>query len=204
MHCKHKWLRGSYTYQRKPARPTNIWERCKLCGEQRERKPTPEEIREIRPEILEGTRHSKALHRLWRAFMSAFDKAKDKSEAAERFAKTHKDVKLVGCDDDVHANSLLVFVPHVDPKANLKLDKSTCGAPYWGTSVKYIPQCTGEKPIAFFLYPSHLKGLIAALTELQKRQDRLNAPWERRIRRLRAKWRKEDAQKKRARTSQAP
>jgi len=197
MTCKHKWGQGSYSYQTKPPRPVNIWERCKLCGERRERKPTLEEIRKIRPEICEGNRHTKAVHRLWHTFCNALEKAKDKMEAAEKFAKTHKDVKLVWCDDDVHASSFLVLVPHVDPKAKLKLSKSTCSEPYWGTSVKYFPQCTGEKPITFFLYPNHLKGLIEALTELQKRQDKLNAPWERRIQRYLAKWKKEEAQKKR-------
>lgn len=197
--CKHKWSRSSYSYTGKPPRPVTIWERCKLCGERRERKPTPKEVKEIIPQIREGNRHTKAIHRLWHAFCAALEKARDKMEAAEKFAKTHKDVKLVWCDDNVHASSLLVFVPHGDPQAKLKLDKSTCGEPYWGTSVTYIPQCTGEKPITFFLYPGHLRGLLEALTVLQKRQDRLNAPWERRIERYRAKWRKEDAQRKRKR-----
>lgn len=75
-------------------------------------------------------------------------------EAVRKWAKKHPSVIIIGCDDDFHAGSDLVLIPHED-KYQL-----------WGVTVLYIPQCTGEKPIRFFLYPGHLQGLLEGLNKM--------------------------------------
>ena len=78
--------------------------------------------------------------------------------AVERWAlKYPSDVIVTYCDDSYHASSLLVFIKHQAIKH-----------PYWGTTMVYIPQCTGENPIEIFLYPTHATNLRACLAKLRK------------------------------------
>ncbi len=70
---------------------------------------------------------------------------------AERFPK---DVQVLSCDDHAHAGSSLVIIEHKAPRR------------YMGTTVVFIPQCTGENPICFFLYPEHRKAFVKALQSL--------------------------------------
>jgi hypothetical protein len=67
-----------------------------------------------------------------------------------------KNPQIIEChvDDDYHAGSSIYLIPHED---QYKL---------WGVSCMYVPQCTGEKPIRFFLYPGHLNGLIEGLEKM--------------------------------------
>lgn len=67
-------------------------------------------------------------------------------------------IEITRCDDDWHAGSDLVLIQHKDKKG------------YFGTTIVYIPQCTGEKPIRFFLYECHRKNLIKALQNIKKFQ----------------------------------
>jgi len=101
------------------------------------------------------------IHKLYHRYIALKNKAKQESNydamvLAEKFANKNPSVKIVGVDDDVHAGSDLVIIPHID-KYHL-----------WGLSVEYIPQCTGESPIRFFLYPGHLKRLIETLQDYAK------------------------------------
>lgn len=101
------------------------------------------------------------VHRVWHDFQARFLGEDgetwnmigyDLMRAVRRWAKPYKnDVKVVGCDDDFHASSSLVLIEH---KAEDQ---------YMGTTVVFIPQCTGEKPTRFFLYPRHRTELIMSL-----------------------------------------
>ena len=76
----------------------------------------------------------------------------------EKYVEQHPEILVVGVDDDYFAGSSLVLVPHNDKKTG----------EYFGTSVIYVPQCTGEDPIRFFLYPGHARGLLEAFRTLGK------------------------------------
>jgi len=65
------------------------------------------------------------------------------------FLRNHVTVAYV--DDDSHASSVVFLVPHY---TNYR---------YMGTSVWYVPQCTGEEDIRFFLYPGAHREMIRAL-----------------------------------------
>jgi len=72
------------------------------------------------------------------------------------FSKRNPAVLRVGVDDDCHAGSDVYLIPH---ESRYEL---------WGVTVLYIPQCTGEKPIRFFLYPNHLRAMMKALEVMAK------------------------------------
>lgn len=133
------------------------------CGELRERSATRQE----RAAHARMWHESKSMHRLYHAFIDKFQvRLKGKPDAwrwsgyamSERvydWARHRKQVRIVGCDDSVFAGSDLVFIPHA-------LKDS-----YMGTSVIYIPQCTDEQPIEFFLYPSHHEALLRVLKAIK-------------------------------------
>ena len=80
------------------------------------------------------------------------------SERIEQYTKKHPEIIVTRVDDNYFAGSDLVLIPHNDDKTK----------EYFGTTVVYVPQCTGEDPIRFFLYPWHARGLLRALGQLQK------------------------------------
>ena len=83
----------------------------------------------------------------------------DLMKRVERWAKKYpEEVTIVGCDDAYFAGSTIVLIEH-------RTEKS-----YMGTSMYYIPQCTGEAPTQLFLYPWHRTNLIAALRKLGKKR----------------------------------
>lgn len=162
--------------------------RCS-CKEERSRKMTKEELHHLKDDgtTLTSIRVPRKfdVHYVWHKFVKAFKKeidiqwneytSKDKNgkdkkvrfrtsnlvykwsgfELAKRIEKWAKrwpnDIKIVGCDDAYHAGSDLVLIEHKAP------------VNYMGTTVLYIPQCTSEQPIEFFLYPYHRKELVRAL-----------------------------------------
>lgn len=67
--------------------------------------------------------------------------------------------KVINCpvDDNSHASSDLLLIPHEDKNE------------YWGTTVMFIPQCNNEQGV-FFLYPPDLSNLIKELQKIEKRQ----------------------------------
>lgn len=104
----------------------------------------------------------------------------------EKWAKRYpEDVRITGIDDDHFASSMLVLVEH-------RLRDQ-----YMGTSVVVIPQCTGEAPIVFFMYPGHRNALAKTLNAI----DRASKPVKAREREA-AKLR--DAEAKRAITLPKP
>lgn len=70
--------------------------------------------------------------------------------AVEKFIKRScPEIKIVHCDDDVYAGSIILLIPH----------------PKMGISVMFIPQCTGIQN-RFFLYDTHFKMLISELKKM--------------------------------------
>lgn len=76
---------------------------------------------------------------------------------AEAFAKKHVDdgVRITNCDDDVHASSSVLYIPHETRNE------------YWGTSLVIIPQM--GNPAIIFLYPRHASKMIEVLSEINNR-----------------------------------
>jgi hypothetical protein len=112
----------------------------------------------------------KCYHEFLRRFCEKDDdavfkyKGYDLMQRVERWAKRWShDVQLVHCDDDYHAGSLLVLIQHQQPHD------------YMGCTVVFIPQCTGEAPIRFFLYNDDRDSLIKALDVVRK-QARVKRP----------------------------
>lgn len=148
----------------------NVTFRCK-CGEQVERKMTREERSKFREQMSLGRfiKPENDIHRVWHSFSKKFiTRVNGKDEfndcpVAElgdkviRWAKKFpKDVKIVGCDDSYFSCSDLVLIEHRTARK------------YMGTSVVFIPQCSGDPPAQFFLYPGHLDDLINALKTIKK------------------------------------
>jgi hypothetical protein len=73
-------------------------------------------------------------------------------EKVEKWAtKFPRDVRIVGVDDDYFTSSCLVLIEHQTEHH------------YMGTTAVFIPQCTGEPPTRFFLYPDRRNQLRSAL-----------------------------------------
>ena len=66
------------------------------------------------------------------------------------YAKKNPEIRIVGCDDSVHASSMIVLIPH----------------PTMGITMMFIPQCTGVQN-EMFLYPNHYKMLLDTLNEMR-------------------------------------
>jgi hypothetical protein len=110
-------------------------------------------------------------------------------------AKNPKRVLTVGVDDSHYSSSSLTFVTHeAASDGGDPFNPRQKSEPVWhGVSVYYIPQCTGEDPIQFFLYPRDLDGVLKALQTLKKRM--LTFPKVRREQRQSAQHRREKKRK---------
>lgn len=72
-------------------------------------------------------------------------------ERVERYVKKQcPEIKIVNCDDDHHAGSILLLIPH----------------PEHGITIMFIPQCTYTQNV-FFLYDNHHKKLIEELEKMK-------------------------------------
>jgi hypothetical protein len=107
--------------------------------------------------------HSMKVHKIWHKFekflisnygenfhskLSGYDVQKN----IEKFVENKcPEIKIVNCDDEVFASSILVLVPH----------------PKMGITILFIPQCTtiGNH---FFLYESHFKSFTKELDKMKK------------------------------------
>jgi len=66
-------------------------------------------------------------------------------ERIEEYAKTHKDeIVIIYCDDNYYTLSILVLIPHKSKKE------------YWGTTVIFVPQCSGIRNELFLCADSHV------------------------------------------------
>lgn len=137
---------------------------CETCGERIVRSTNENEV-----EFCKMDLQGNELHRVWFDFREKFWPFDDEQwlrtgiglmDAVEEWAKGFPDdVRVVVCDDDVHATSLLVSIGHC------------CRLPgreqYMGTSVVFIPQCAlNLTPSVFFLYGSARKEMIRVLQEI--------------------------------------
>lgn len=142
--------------------------RCK-CGERRERSLSPTERKVVREKFKADADDTLRLHAIYHEFVKKFTSEPtadspskwkyvgyDLMVKAEKWAEKHPTVQVVSVDDDYHAGAELILIPHQNDKT------------YFGTTVIYIPQCTGENPIKFFLYPGHRIGLANALSKVCK------------------------------------
>jgi len=158
--------------------------KCKSCGFEVDRKSTKADINCIK-NMFKCTPRTN-IHRVWHDFSNKFTmiiriKGKptkigkkkfypreerwrwtgyDLMVRVEKWAKKYKnDVTIVRCDDNYHAGSKMVLIQH----------RKQHNAEYMGTSIVFIPQCTGENPSRIFLYPDHHDSLIKALKEIKRR-----------------------------------
>lgn len=139
--------------------------RCVHCGLQTGRVPTKTEQKKMREDFKKDEQYNKKMHHVYHTFIKRFyDDGKNQWKltgyafmvAVEKWARRHPEVIVNRCDDRISAGSRLVLIPH-------KVNKR-----YWGTTVIFIPQCSGENPTEIFLYPSHKTDLIKSLHSLQK------------------------------------
>jgi len=71
-------------------------------------------------------------------------------EKIENYVKKNPEIKIVECDDDINAGSILLLIPH----------------PKFGITVMFIPQCTSVQN-TFFLYEGNCEQLIKTLTDMK-------------------------------------
>ena len=146
---------------------------CQKCKTETTVIPTGSTAKEVAAYTKETERRSTAIHQLWHKFCKQF-KTKDGawrhqdpyqlSLTVEALCGTKgwEGLHVVRCDDAVHAGSDLILVEHCDHKTGY----------YFGTTIVYVPQCTGEPPTEFFLYLSHLKQLLTVLQTIKKKSGR--------------------------------
>lgn len=140
--------------------------RCE-CEETRNRPMTDSERKRYAASDKRGWDRCKRMHAVSHDFKKQF---KDKegrqwkwvgwelTERVTRWSKKYpKDVIICGVDDSYHASSDMVLILHRE-----SLRKN------WGTTVVVIPQCDGQPPMEFFMYPAHRKGIQEALTRISK------------------------------------
>lgn len=168
MTCKHRWKIAAWSSK-------DIHEACR-CGERRERAPTKTEARQLARYFKEQHRPM-GVHKVWDAYGKAMGDliGYARMEAARKWAEKKGHVRsgaisFATVDDNHFCGSLLVFITHETKREHIGDFKSRRHAPSWmGVTVEYIPQCTGEKPVRFFLYPSDLHSTQIALKALAKR-----------------------------------
>lgn len=92
-----------------------------------------------------------------------------------RFVARHPTVVRCHVDDAVFSNSALYLVPGYGvnpphPKGTERIHSflPKPGREWFGVQVLYVPQCTGEQPTSFFLYPSDHTSLLAGLKALAR------------------------------------
>ncbi len=175
--CKHRFRFAWYSGRGRGGRKIKILKktllskaltfgfRCDKCGEQVERKATPKE-RALHDKRVAWPRKPH-VHTVWHEFQRRFKKnghgeneyrliGYDLMVSVEKWAKKYpREVRCVGIDDSYFASSLLLLVEHRHSRG------------YMGTTAVVIPQCTGDKPMEFFLYPNDRNSLIAALVNIR-------------------------------------
>jgi len=152
-----------------------VGEACK-CGARREREATTAEAKKLRAASKLMWAQGKALHALAHSVDRRFkngpykwkEKGWDLIEKLEKFIAKRPQIRMARVDDSSFSNSELVFIPHT-------YDAPKLGCSYMGTTVVFVAQCTGDPPVEFFLYPSHLRNLIETLQAIEKEQNQVNA-----------------------------
>ena len=171
--CKHNWKNNGTTC-------TERYERCSKCNERRTVKLTKEEQRkekkQLREMLFPKPEHN--VHRVYHRFCRIFGdgltipwkyKGYEMMKRVQRWAKYYPDdVQILRCDDNHYCGSDLILIKH---KSKGSADKPP---QYHGITVVYIPQCSGEDPVEFFLYPDHQIELEKALKASRIASQKLN------------------------------
>jgi hypothetical protein len=137
------------------APPMVVILRCTKCREEKERPATEKEEAQRR----EGNRLSAQLHKPWHEIRKATENLVScdaMSKFSELQEKYPEHVHIAGIDDDHFCGSDLVLVEHRSEKY------------YWGTTAIVIPQCTGEAPLRFFMYPGHMQNVLESFAKIQR------------------------------------
>jgi len=161
-HHRHKM----YVASVRGLNPTVVTFQCD-CGFSQCQSATPSETRAYKQYDKASHEYSKSLHSIYHNFARKFMLG-DMTQIfkvggyalmcrVEKWAEKFPTVKCIHCDDSVHAGSLMVLIPHETKEE------------YWGTTVVFIPQCTGEPPTSLFLYPNHHHNLISELINIRRR-----------------------------------
>jgi hypothetical protein len=111
------------------------------------------------PEYVKMKKETDKVHRVWHKFerflVKTFGKDYHKEmigyeamQKVEKYVESNPQITITFCDDAYYSSSILVIVPH----------------PNHGNTVFFMPQCTTHQN-HFFLYPSHQKMLMEALTK---------------------------------------
>jgi hypothetical protein len=174
----------AFQARREAACKKHVWKWCSRCGEEEEqrckkcgkhrtvklsKKQAAKHRRELKQMLSPKPEHN--IHRVYHKFVHLFGDGLFKPWVAtgyelmkkvSRWAKHYPDdVHILSCDDNHHCGSDLVLIEH-------KPQKPIKGKYEWfGITVVYIPQCSGEDPIQFFLYPGHQNGLERKLREIR-------------------------------------
>lgn len=137
--------------------------RCVECGHEEERPATEEALAENR----ERCRLNGQIHVQWHAFKKRFYGVDPHGpprvrgyemmcELDEFCAEFPDHTHVARIDDSYHSGSRLLFIEQRNEKE------------YWGTSVVVIPQCSGEAPLSFFMYPNHFQSVLQAMAAIQR------------------------------------
>lgn len=141
--------------------PLKLGFRCTRCGEGVERKATAGERKFHASNVAWESKPN--AHAIWHKFVRRFKGEHDKylvdgftlMKKVEKWALRYpNDVRVLSIDDSHFASSILVLIEHRTART------------YVGTTAVVIPQCTGEAPIEFFMYPDHRDGILSALTKI--------------------------------------
>jgi hypothetical protein len=148
---------------------------CRTCQKSIERPMTALEIAAFTKIDKVEDERGRAVHALWHEFSRRFQDRSDPAksgkwllsgwammEKVEKWANRElRGIEVLRCDDSYHASSDLILIPHA-VYIKGKVDY------YWGTTVVYVPQCSGDPPAEFFLYGNHAKGFRDALDGVVK------------------------------------
>lgn len=139
------------------APPMVIILRCTKCRSEKERPATEAEKAARR----ESNRLQAQIHKPFHEIGEATEDLSS-MEAMGKFAEFQEKypeyVHIASIDDDHHCGSELVLIEHRSEKY------------YWGTTAVVIPQCTGEAPLRFFMYPGHMQSVLEAFAAIQRHQ----------------------------------
>lgn len=155
MKHKHEWVVKSYC-----GGMTDY--ACAECGAAKTSQTTKKQAQELE----RNDKRIEQTHALYHLLLAKyFDESTNKwkkkgwefIQIMEKWAKKYpKDIFNAGVDDNYHAGSDIFFIRHGTKRSHM------------GYTALYIPQCTGEDPIAFFLYPGDHENLIKVLTKIWK------------------------------------
>lgn len=142
--------------------------RCS-CGLTKEREPTKQEHKKIDTHWRKENARSGALHKVYHSFVKKFKTENrwkksgyDLMTSVEKWAETHPSVTVSGCDDNLFAGAILVFIPHESKDE------------YFGTTVVYL--CQFGEPTEFFLYPCHVEGIMPIFEVMMKKSSKKPKP----------------------------